>query len=217
MTRSEELVARYRVDREPLSDRPYISSVMIASIDGAIDIEGTSRKLGNETDTALLLMMRQQSDAVLVGARTASLEQYKPSRMEQLRMVIASRNPQEDWDRPLWQSDRTILLTTTNAINVPGHVDALRCGKDTIDLALAMRELRARGIRRIACEGGPRLNGAMLDADLFDESCLTIAPFMVGGNSARVVQGGSETQRTFRLAHALSHEDCLYIRYVRAD
>ena len=75
-------------------------------------------------------------------------------------------------------------------------------------------ELRARGLRRMLCEGGPELLGSLVDADLVDELCLTTSPLIVGGDGPRIVTGASAVRR-MRLAHLLSEDDALFARYVR--
>jgi riboflavin biosynthesis pyrimidine reductase len=212
---NESVLNAYRMVREPVGDRPYITSMMVASVDGAIAAEGSSRKLGNPTDTALLLLLRKEADAVIVGAHTAAVENYKPSSVPHLRIIVVSRTPTEDWDRPLWQSPKTTLLTTSNARNIPAHVQVVRAGETHIDLQAGLRTLFLEGVHRVSCEGGPRLNGAFLQEDLFDEVCLTVAPFLVGSDSSRIVAAAHETFHRFSLVHAIAHNDFLYTRYIR--
>ena len=67
-------------------------------------------------------------------------------------------------------------------------------------------------------EGGPRLNGALLDAGCVDELDLTIAPALVGGDSSRIVAGAAESLRSLRLVHVLADDDgYLFTRWVRSD
>jgi len=44
-------------------------------------------------------------------------------------------------------------------------------------------------MRRIDCEGGPRLIGALLAAGLVDELRLTISPMLVVGTAGRITNG----------------------------
>src|SRR5690606_25713905 len=75
-------------------------------------------------------------------------------------------------------------------------------------------ELRARGLRRMLCEGGPELLGSLVDADLVDELCLTTSPLIVGGDGPRIVTAASAVRR-MRLAYLLSGDDALFARSVR--
>jgi len=61
------------------------------------------------------------------------------------------------------------------------HVEIIIAGRDSIDLAEAMRILHKRfEMRYVLCEGGPMVHGAMLRAGLIDEKFLTISPFEAG-------------------------------------
>lgn len=212
------ILAAVEMDRPAWPDRPWVVSTMIASLNGAIAIDGRSGPLGNDTDRALLLAMRRVCDAILVGASTARGEGYRPSSITHLQIVVASRTANEDWDAALWHDSRTTLLTCDAAVRrVPAHVTTLVAGDDSLDLPHAMHLLRDRGIERLDCEGGPRLNGAMIESDLFDELSLTVAPLIVGGAHTGPVAGAPAgiATRGFRLVHALPDDDHLFLRYLR--
>jgi riboflavin biosynthesis pyrimidine reductase len=54
-------------------------------------------------------------------------------------------------------------------------------GKSRIDLGKALRKLRARfGIRKLLLEGGGKINGSFLAADLIDELSILVAPVADG-------------------------------------
>ncbi|HCB37252.1 MAG TPA: hypothetical protein DEP66_03350, partial [Acidimicrobiaceae bacterium] len=63
--------------RRPVGDRPWVSVNTISSIDGAVAVGGSSRPLGNAADKTLLLALRRHADILLVGRRTAEVEQYR--------------------------------------------------------------------------------------------------------------------------------------------
>ena len=59
-----------------------------------------------------------------------------------------------------------------------------------------MRWLRAKWkVRRLLCEGGGELNGALFRAGLVDELHLTIAPVILGGNRAPTIADGRGFRR----------------------
>jgi riboflavin biosynthesis pyrimidine reductase len=215
MTSSELILANYVAERKAPPHRPWISSVMISSIDSAIDVNGTSGPLGNETDRKLLTFMRQQHSGVLVGASTAQNEAYRPSRIEHLEIFVASNSASLDWETPLWHDERTTLITTRNAPPVPDSVRVIRSGIDSVDVHDAMHQLRERGIERLSCEGGPRLNQALIAADLFDEISLTLSPFAVLGTIFRPASTQPFEPRRFRLAANESDGDWVFLRYLR--
>jgi riboflavin biosynthesis pyrimidine reductase len=65
---------------------------------------------------------------------------------------------------------------------LPSHVLLVIAGAGPeIDLPLAVRQLREKfNIRRLLCEGGPTLYGALARADLVDEKFVTVSPIEAG-------------------------------------
>ena len=43
--------------------RPWVSGIMVSSLDGRATLEGTSRKLGGPHDLQMLLALRRHADA----------------------------------------------------------------------------------------------------------------------------------------------------------
>jgi riboflavin biosynthesis pyrimidine reductase len=87
-----------------------------------------------------------------------------------------------------------------------------------VDLPLALARLDALvpDPTFVQAEGGPRLNGSLLDADCVDELDLTVSPAMVGGAGPRVTVGGRDAIAGFTLAHVLTDErSFLYTRWLR--
>ena len=86
------LADAYRLEptRPPASTRPRVGSCMITSLDGSVTIDGSSGRLGNANDRAILLALREQADVVIVGAGTARGEGYG-----------APRAGDDDWARAL--------------------------------------------------------------------------------------------------------------------
>ena len=85
------------------------------------------------------------------------------------------------------------------------------------DSATALQLLAERGLFRVLSEGGPLLLSQLIEDDLLDELCLTVAPILVGGAGRRIAAGAGEVHATLRPAHLLSDDQgYLYTRYVRA-
>ena len=83
------------------------------------------------------------------------------------------------------QMQAFVLTTRTGAARLKARdprTQVIIAGEDkTIDLAMAMRTLRAEmGIRHLLCEGGPTLYGSMGRAGLIDEKFVTVSPVEVG-------------------------------------
>jgi 5-amino-6-(5-phosphoribosylamino)uracil reductase len=93
--------------------------------------------------------------------------------------------------------------------------DVIAVGDDAVDLRAALDALRARGLHRLLCEGGPSLFGSLLAAELVDELCVTIAPQLNGGDATRIVHGAAEAARAMDLAEVLRSGSALLLRYRR--
>ncbi|GAB99258.1 hypothetical protein GONAM_08_00490 [Gordonia namibiensis NBRC 108229] len=213
---------------------------MVMSIDGSVSFRGRVGPLSSPADRALFHALRALSDVVLVGAATARVEKYGPPTLpDQLlalrsrlrwpgasdipRLAIVSQScslPERSLDVPPEQ--RPIVITSALADTSPvnDRAEVIAVGDETIDLPAAIDELRARGLRRIHCEGGPSLLDKLIEADLVDEFCVTMAPQVTGEGSpvtdpAAAVLSPLDAPRRFRLAHAVPHHDDVFLRYVR--
>lgn len=205
----------YAAERGAHGDgRPWLLVNMVASLDGATTVAGRSGGLGNQSDRAVFQLLRSYADVVLVGAGTVRAEGYGPPKRPDLRVAVVSARLNLDFDAPLWQSGRGIVITTETAGAVPDGVAAVRAGRNAVDLDAAIRGLDASVV---LCEGGPSLNGALLAADVIDEWCMTLSPRLVGGEAARVIHGPAlDSTAPLRLGHiAVDEEGFLFLRYLR--
>lgn len=172
------------------ADRPWVRAVMASTLDGVMrGPDGSSRSISTPADQRWFSRLRRQPDVLLVGAQTIRSEDYRPS---QKVVAIVSRS----LDLPptlrmlaerTEQHPRPIVLTTDDAaLDPPAHLqeltDVVGCGDDTVDLARAITVLVDRGLKRIQCEGGPRLLGDLVAAGLLDELLLTLTPTLIGGD-----------------------------------
>jgi riboflavin biosynthesis pyrimidine reductase len=67
-------------------------------------------------------------------------------------------------------------------------VSYLFCGKDRIDLKVALDKIRrVLGIRRLMLEGGGAFNGAVLHAGLVDEISQVVVPVVDGGRGISTI------------------------------
>lgn len=213
-----ELAPLYEVDRSVPPDRPYVIVGMIASLDGATAIEGRSTQLGNTTDHGVLMALRRAADVIIVGSATVSAENYGPSSVEGQRIGVCTISADLDYDSDLFRSGCGFVIAPRSA-SVPDSVDVVRAGTDEVDFAEAIPALRdlLGPIRTVVAEGGPTINGALLNDGVVDEVCVTTAPTLVGGRSHRIVVGHEHLQ-SMRLAHLLVDSDgYLFARWVRAE
>jgi diaminohydroxyphosphoribosylaminopyrimidine deaminase/5-amino-6-(5-phosphoribosylamino)uracil reductase len=95
--------------------------------------------------------------------------------------------------------ERTILLVPTaqrarfDALAKAAEVIYVgEADDDALDLATAMKELRAHGVISVLCEGGPRLGASILAAGLVDRIYWFIAPRFLSGDEPVAVLSGAD-------------------------
>ncbi|MER7208384.1 dihydrofolate reductase family protein [Streptosporangium sp. NPDC000239] len=208
---------------------------MVASADGAAWLDGLSGGLSGRGDRRIFGVLRGQADVVLAGATTVRAEGYGPARPREswrhLRagrpaappVAVLTRLLDLDLESPLFTEAepyaRTIVVTCEAAparrrAETAEVAEVIVAGGDRIDLAAALAELASRGLGRVLCEGGPKVNAQLAEADLVDELCLTVSPMLTGGPAARILNGLPASVR-LDLAHVLEEDGFLFTRYVR--
>jgi riboflavin biosynthesis pyrimidine reductase len=215
-----DLAALYGSPRPAVDGRPWVGLCMIASLDGAIAVDGRSGGLGNDSDRAVFRTLRAAADVILIGAKTAATEHYGPPSRPGQRIGVVTSTGTIDTDTELFTSGSGFLVLPEDGPPAPPGVDAVRAGNGSVDLATALRRLDAvvPAVGFVQAEGGPRLNGALADAGCIDELDLSIAPGLVGGESSRLVAGATESLRSYRLAHVLADDDgYLFTRWLHRD
>jgi riboflavin biosynthesis pyrimidine reductase len=187
--------------------RPWVSAIMVSSLDGRATLEGTSRRLGGPHDLQMLLALRRRADALIVGPGTVAAEGYGPLPCP---AVLVSRSFQLPWEAGLFAAPGQRVLVYTRAEgSVPDlPADVVLVPED--DLRAVLADLRARGIERLLCEGGPTVNRALLDAGLVDELFLTLSP-VVSGEGPPIVADGPSAPLTLRSVATADGD--LYLRY----
>ncbi len=197
--------------RRHADGRPWVEICMVASVDGATAVDGRSGGLSSAADTELLQALRSVADVVLVGAATVRAEGYGVPRKPGLRVgVVTSRGVGLDYESALFTSGAGFVVTTESAGPLP--VETVRAGTDRVDLRAALVQL---DVGLVHAEGGPHLNGALLEAGLVDEVNLTIAPLLAGGSADRLTTGAPAGTYGLRLAHVLEEDGFLFCRYLR--
>ncbi|PXW36106.1 UNVERIFIED_CONTAM: riboflavin biosynthesis pyrimidine reductase [Williamsia faeni] len=208
---------------------------MVTSLDGQAAFDGRVGQISGATDQALLKALRIFADVVLVGAGTVRAENYGPvvlkeayQRVREQRgamtppqiAVVTTTGGLPETSRLRGATPRPIIITTTRARARAADcgADVIAVGDETVDLTEAVAALKDRGMKHILCEGGPTLLDALAGDDLVDELCLTVAPKFAGlqehGQRMRPANPLA-SPRGLTLAHALSHDDFLFLRYVR--
>jgi riboflavin biosynthesis pyrimidine reductase len=218
----------------------WVRGNMIASLDGGATAEGKSGGLGGPGDRAVFGLMRQLADVVLVGAGTVRAENYSGAQFSPAQRQARARRGQAevppiavltnsamlDHDAKLFTRTEVppLILTCSDAIDdatgrlgsVAEIIDASGPRPDRADAAAALKALADRGLLRVLLEGGPGILGMLIEHDLLDELCMTVAPLLVGGAAERIATGTGQVHTQMQRGHLLGDEaGYLYARYVK--
>jgi riboflavin-specific deaminase-like protein len=168
---------------------------------------------GSKRDQEHLLELRATADAVMSGARTVDLGPVKMGtggmKYRQLRLkrglpeynlrIVVSGSGTLDPDAEIFKHRFSpIIILTTGRIR-RGNLRQLQklaaevkiCGEAELDFDFALRWLRREwNVKRLLCEGGGEIYGALLEAGLVDEVHLTLCPMILGGRTAPTMADG---------------------------
>jgi 5-amino-6-(5-phosphoribosylamino)uracil reductase len=208
---------------------PYVRVNFVSSADGASNVAGRSVGLSSAPDRRVFGLLRELSEVVLVGAGTARAERYRGLRRRSRvtgvppRLAVVTRTAALDPNGPLFTPTSVPTLVFTPKTAPERNRRALaKAGGEVIELESdpvspleLLAALDGRGLRRVLCEGGPHLFADLVEADVLDELCLTIAPLLTIGSADRITRGVPVAPRRLRLASVLTDSDVLLLRYRR--
>ncbi|HSP35423.1 MAG TPA: RibD family protein [Thermoanaerobaculia bacterium] len=183
------------------NDRPYVICHMLPSVDGRIVLRDW--KVRNATAEYERSAATFDADAWIIGR--ISMEPYAgkagvpKSRARVPRKDFVAPHDAESyaiaidpsgklrWERGDIDGEHAITVLTERVSNdylaflQSKGVSYLFGGKSRVDLARVLRRLRSRfGIRKLLLEGGGKINGSFLGANLIDELSVLVAPVADG-------------------------------------
>ncbi|WP_093473864.1 MULTISPECIES: pyrimidine reductase family protein [unclassified Streptomyces] len=236
-----ELAAAYAYPTpEPGAPRPWLRANMVSSLDGAAQHEGHSQPISSAADMRIFGTLRALADVVVVGAETVRQEGYRPARARAEfagartaagqgpapAIAVVTASLELDFSLPLFTAPLVPTLVLTGAAAAPERVAAAeRAGARVVvagegmgvEPARAVRALAELGHTRLLTEGGPRLLGQLIAAEVLDELCLTVSPTLTAGDAQRIAGGPSvAVPRRFGLLSLLEEDGFLFGRYRRS-
>jgi 2,5-diamino-6-(ribosylamino)-4(3H)-pyrimidinone 5'-phosphate reductase len=221
------------------SERPYVICHMLPSIDGRIVIRDWNLK--NATREYERTAATFDADAWIIGR--ISMEPYAGKARVPVRKN-RERIAREDFIAPHDATSYAIAIDpsgklTWRASDIDGEhvitilteavsndylaflqakgVSYLFGGKSRIDVAKVLQKLRASfGIRRLLLEGGGKINGSFLAANLIDELSILIGPVADGSTGTPTlldVDGRSPARNLKLMSMEKRAGDLVWLRY----
>ena len=174
--------------------RPFITAQLAVSPDGMIGLPDrpNSRAITGEASLNWLDMERALSDAVMVGGRTAQVDDPMLTvtlkgleHRSHTRVILAGSRPLDpglNLIAGVSGYPTLVIAATDRKIDVPPQVQVVEVeGKNgRPDLRKAMATLSERGIGRLLVEGGAKLTEALIVAELIDRFHLLAGTTEIG-------------------------------------
>ncbi len=168
--------------------RPYVTLKWAESADGYLDVEragGHPVRLSDELTTLLVHKKRAEHSAILVGTRTALLDNpclnvrdwYGPS---PVRVVIDRRGVLPD-DAHLFDGTAPTLVFTEKMWEPRPGVEYVPADFQTPLLPQLLNELYVRNLQSLLVEGGSHTLQSFLDAGTWDEAFVEESPLRLQG------------------------------------
>lgn len=173
---------------------PWVRLKVAASLDGRTALEnGASQWITGPEARADGHRWRACAGAILTGIGTVldddprlDVREVEAPR-QPLRVVLDSRLRTPPQARLLQVPGPVLIYAAQDhadrrtALEAAGAEVALLPGpQERVDLAAVLRDLAARQVNDLHVEGGHRLNGALVEADLVDEFLVYLAPQLIG-------------------------------------
>jgi diaminohydroxyphosphoribosylaminopyrimidine deaminase / 5-amino-6-(5-phosphoribosylamino)uracil reductase len=218
--RAEEQNAKFRRFME--TGRPLVLAKWASTLDGRIaSARGESRWITGDAARRRALLLREEYDAVLVGAGTVAADDprltrrlEKAGRRPHWRIVLDGRLRMPETARVLRGPGERVVVTAMPERHPKGRRLAARGirvwslpassgARRRVDLARLLARLAGHGVTSLMVEGGAETLGGFFRAGLVDRVAVFLAPRILGGDRAPGAVGGSG----FALADAPGLED----------
>ena len=189
-----------------LEGLPFVSLKMAMTLDGRIsDKNRRSKWISGVSSRKLVADLRRRCDAVLVGVNTALIDdpgllpggQY--NRTSKFRIIVDSKGslPLNAGVLNDGYASQTIMAVTglcpdkkiAKYEKKGARVWKMPSRKSMVSQKSLFRRLGDEGFLHVLCEGGGRIAGSLIEADLVDRYLFFVAPRIAGGEkSTSVVQ-----------------------------
>jgi diaminohydroxyphosphoribosylaminopyrimidine deaminase/5-amino-6-(5-phosphoribosylamino)uracil reductase len=187
---------------------PFVTLKMAMTLDGKVATKnGDSKWISNEQSRSFVHELRNIYDAVMVGIGTVLKDDPRLNtrlgRMDTrnpVRVIIDGGIdlPLDSYIAKSAYSQTTILLCAAGTLNNKAEkladkgikIIEVEGTKDQISLEAVLKSLVKMNICSVLVEGGPEINGYLLEHKLADKIYWFIAPKLAGGRQAPSPVGG---------------------------
>ena len=206
---------------------------MVTSADGQATVGSKTPKLGSDIDRHAMRNLRAKNDAVMVGANTLRTERLSlgldetSQGAQPLGVILTTTGDVPLETNLIFHESQTVLVIASGELP-EDRAEALSKKATVIrieansggrpDLSRTLQALkRDHAVERLLVEGGPTLNWALISAGLVDELFLTLAPKLLGSDTAQesrtILSGVLPATVDLRLLSAHLVADELFLRY----
>ncbi len=207
------LLAPYR--KRIATGKPWVIAKWAMTLDGKLATRtGDSQWISSEASRAIVHQLRGRVDAVVVGSRTACIDNplltARPANLADVKRMatrvvvdssalisLESRLVQTATDVPVLVAAGSDASPDACKRLAAAGVEVYQCAGDKHEerLVALLDEMGRRGMTNVLVEGGSQLLGTMFDRRLVDEVHVFIAPKLAGGTGAPGPVGGAGIER----------------------
>lgn len=195
-----------------IMERPFIFINSAMSADGKISTKERKQvRISGKIDFDRMDSLRASSDAIMVGIGTIladnpsltvksqdrKLERRQAGLEENPVRIVVDSKARTPLDADIFVKGEGTRIIVVSKSAPAGRVEKLRdkativcAGDSEVDLAAAMKKLKAMGINRLMVEGGATLNWGMLSAGLVNEIYIFVGNLIIGGKTSPTFADG---------------------------
>jgi len=199
---------------------PWVRAMMVMSLDGVIaGPDGKSGSISSKTDRDIMRIVRETSDAVLIGASTMRAERYGPM-IGRSRIAIVSASLDLPWEeRAFTESTHTPIVITNGSASdealevARAHSDVMVLPEIDHDPGVMITALNERGFDRVVCEGGARLLGSLVEAQAVQEFDVAVSPILMSVGQP-LLDAKLPHPLALTLDHTIEDEGFIFTKYL---
>lgn len=182
------------------SGMPFVSMKIAMSLDGKIATRtGDSKWITGESSREYVKRLRDEHDAILVGAGTIFVDNPSLSgKTREPKRIILDSVLKIPLNSKIFRDSNVFVATTSkapkskmNGLKKRGiDLKIFKSKGGKIPLTPLLRFLGGRNISSVLVEGGSEIFGSAIDEGVVDKFYWFIAPKIIGGRNAKPAVGG---------------------------